>query len=186
MCDGRFFKNPDFQLRAVGALAPDASVNRKVPSSFFRHPEIVAEATLSCSGPVAGLIDATDGCVVGDTAVLVATVFVASTGGGVFRGDICSIAIGAAGSSSLATSGVRGASSRAVSSAAVKTTRIITATIALVVVIHAKCVGAAETTAGVFDWVRVDLAARFSRGAFFVFFTRTDTSPRLCVGLLSA
>jgi hypothetical protein len=45
----------------------------------------------------------------------------------------------------------------------VKTTRIITATIALDVVIHAKCVEAAATagifaTAGFFDCVRTDLA----------------------------
>ena len=190
MCAGRFFRNPDFQFLAVGAFAPDASVNRKVPSSLSRQPEIVAEAVLSRSGAIAVFIDAAGGCGIGDSAVLATAVVVATSGGGVLRGDFCSTATGAGNSSWRVTSEVPGTSSRAVNSAAVKTTRIITATIALEVVIHAKCVGAAATagifaTAGFFDCVRIDLAL-FARGAFLALFTRTDTSPRLCVGLLSA
>ena len=99
------------------------------------------------------------------------------------------IAIGATAISSRAGSltSTRGTSSRAVSSAAVNTTKIITATIAVELVIHATCVDAVST-AGFFDRVvdRIvdfDCAARFARGAFFVLFTRTDTSPRLSVDL---
>jgi hypothetical protein len=78
-------------------------------------------------------------------------------------------------------------SSRAVSNAAVKTTRIITATIAVELVIHARwfgaeCVGAGSAT-GFLD--RTDCAVLF-RGAFLVLFTRTNTSRRFSVVLALA
>jgi hypothetical protein len=42
---GRFFRNPDRQLRAVGASEPDASLSQNVSSSCSRQPVIVTDAT---------------------------------------------------------------------------------------------------------------------------------------------
>src|SRR5262245_62791919 len=95
---GRFFRNPDFQLRAVGAFVPDAPVNRKVPASLSRQPEIVAGAATSRTGSIAGNIDAASGCgaggasvcSAGGAAVFAGGVLVASTGGGAVRSDFFS------------------------------------------------------------------------------------------------
>jgi hypothetical protein len=64
----RFFRKPDFQLRAFGASAPDVSFNKNVASSFARHPVMVTEVTVSTAFevdsaaacgvvPIAGEID---------------------------------------------------------------------------------------------------------------------------------
>lgn len=53
MRDGRFFRNPDRQLRDVGASEPDASLSQNVSSSCSRQPVIVTDATFS--GAAAGM-----------------------------------------------------------------------------------------------------------------------------------
>ena len=41
MLDERFFRNPHFQLRDLGASSPDGSFSQKVASSKLRHPVMV-------------------------------------------------------------------------------------------------------------------------------------------------
>src|SRR5687768_8418879 len=45
MREGRFFRNPDFQLRDCGASAPDVSCSQKVFPSRWTHPVIVTPGT---------------------------------------------------------------------------------------------------------------------------------------------
>jgi hypothetical protein len=56
MRDGRFFRNPDRQLRDIGASEPDALLSQNVSSSCSRQPVIVTDATLSGAGAGMGSI----------------------------------------------------------------------------------------------------------------------------------
>src|SRR4029077_12668796 len=58
MRDGRFFRNPDRQLRDVGASEPDASLSQNASSSCSRQPVIVTDATVSGTGAGMGSIAA--------------------------------------------------------------------------------------------------------------------------------
>ena len=58
MRDGRFFRNPDRQLRDVGASEPDASLSQNAWSSCSRQPVIVTDATVSGAGAGVGSVAA--------------------------------------------------------------------------------------------------------------------------------
>src|SRR5688572_30448164 len=58
--DGRFFRNPNLQLRDFGASTPDASFSKNVSPASSRHPVIVAGAdtgTTADSATTAGRAD---------------------------------------------------------------------------------------------------------------------------------
>lgn len=63
-------KNPDFQLRALGASFPEVSFSQKVPSSDSTHPVIVDPEAVTSSLTVAGL--ASPARVSGDALIRVA------------------------------------------------------------------------------------------------------------------
>ena len=56
MRDGRFFRNPDRQLRDVGASEPDASLSQNASSSCSRQPVIVTDATVCGAGAGMGSV----------------------------------------------------------------------------------------------------------------------------------
>ena len=94
---------------------------------------------------------------------------------------------GAANSPSRTTSEVAaGTSSRAGNSTAVKTTKIITATIALEVVIHAKRVNRTPSMPRQPAFSIQSEAILFLPQYFLTLSRARDTPPRLCVGLQSA
>src|SRR4051812_14853000 len=71
-----FLKNPDFQLRAFGALSPSVSLSRNVSASRSRHPVIVTGG--GCGRPFAGDSTTAAGATAADVADGAATVFSAA------------------------------------------------------------------------------------------------------------
>ncbi len=82
--DERFFRNPDLQLRDLGASTPDVSRSQNVSSSSFRHPVIVTgpgsgTSALAVDSTAAGFnVDSTAGFWAADFA---AGTFTGSTAG---------------------------------------------------------------------------------------------------------
>jgi hypothetical protein len=93
--DGRFTRNPDFQVRDVGASSPDVSFSQNACSSCSRQPVIVTDATFSAGADVIGSVETGLG---------------AGSGGGVSRrvGSTPAVAVSAA---AVFTSGVAGVAS---------------------------------------------------------------------------
>jgi hypothetical protein len=81
MRDGRFFRNPDLQLRDFGASTPDVSLSQNASLSSSRHPVIVTGAT---SWTSACVVDFTAAAFGADAA---AGVFAVDSAAGVFAID---------------------------------------------------------------------------------------------------